>query len=494
MIVSRTLRRAVAAGAATVLAGTFAVGLAPNGAGAQEEFINGSGRADAKILRMGPSAGRLSLAPTIGLTLADYLGTKGRGESRTGDFAALDGSVPEQVKNELPIVRAESTDDDAGTTKTGGSAGTPASSPIKVGSSEQTASATKDPRGSASYTLGAYGLNPVFEMGSSTASATSGVIAKKTREAIGTTRISSIKLGGGVVTLNGLTWEAVQRTGEGATASADFRVDSVTLLQSGGTGLLGVPLPAVPVTIPGGDLSAALGPINNALKPSGLILSLPTKSTDGGISRVGPLAVQIADSEIGRTALGPVLGGLQPVRDPITGALISADKRFSTAVLLADVAVGIFSGSGRNDIEFGGASATTEGESFESPFGDFNFGSFTLPDSSDSAFSLSDSTSTGTDSFASTGSALGSSASSTGSSFTAGTTGTTGAAGTTAAAAPTTSTGRQTAVPLAANRTIPGKRGGVAALIGLAGLLAALGVASMDYRQIRSNRRTIVVS
>lgn len=490
MIVSRTLRRAVAAGLATVVAGSLAVGIAPGGASAQEEFILGSGRADAKILRMGPSAGRLSLAPTIGLTLADYLGSLGRGESRTGDFAALDGSVPVQVKENLPIVRAESRDEDAGTTKTASSAGTPASSPLKVGGSEQTATATKDPRGTATYTLGAYGLNPVFEMGSSTASATSGVIANKTREAIGTTRISSIKLGGGAVTLNGLTFEAVQRTGEGATATADFRVDSVTMLQSGGTGLLGVPLPPVPVTVPGGDLEGVLPQINAALKPSGLIVSTPTRSTEGGISRVGPLAVQIADSEIGRTALGPVLGGLQPVRDPITGALISADKRFSTAVLLADVAVGIFSGSGRNDIEFGGASATTEGENFESPFGDFNFGSFTLPDASDSAFDLATSDSSG--SLSSTPSLGGSSFSSTGASL--GSTGATTAGGATAAAPVSGGTrNAQTAVP-AASRRIPGKRGGAAALIGLLGLLAALGVASMDYRHIRSNRRTIVVS
>jgi hypothetical protein len=489
--VARTIRRAVAAGAATMLAGSLALAGTSGGAAAAEEFIKGSGRADAKILRMGPSAGRLSLAPTIGLSLADYLGTLGRGESRTADFAALDGSVPEEMKAELPIVRAESTEEDAGTTHRGGFAGTPPESPIKVGGSEQTATASKDPKGSSSYTLGAYGLAPVFELGSSTASASAGVIGGKTREAIGTTKVSSVKLGGGAVTLNGLTWEAVQRTGEGATAKADFRVDSVTMLQSPGTSPLGLPLPPVPVTIPvpggGTALDQVLPQINAALKPSGLILAMPSKSTDGGVSRVGPLGIQIADSEIGRTTLGPVLGALQPIRDPLTGALINADAEFSTAVLLADVAVGIFSGSGRNDIELGGASAFTEGESFVSPFGEFSFGSFTLPDSSDSAFNLDDS-----------GSSLSSSPSLGGSSFgsTGGALGATGAAGTTGASvgSPTSGPGAQTAVPLAASRTIPGKRGGVAALIGLTGLLAALAVASLDYRRIRSNRRTIVVS
>jgi hypothetical protein len=472
-----------------MLAGSLALVGTSGGAAAQEEFINGSGRADAKILRMGPSAGRLSMAPTIGLTLADYLGTLGRGESRTADFAALDGSVPEDFKSKMPIVRAESTEDDAGTTRRGGFAGTPPESPVKVGGSEQTATASKDPKGSSTYTLGAYGLAPLFELGSSTASASAGVIGGKTREALGTTKVSSLKLGGGAVTLNGLTWEAVQRTGDGAAAKADFRVDSVTMLQSPGTGPLGVPLPPVPVTVPvpggGTALDQVLPQINAALKPSGLILAVPSKSTDGGVSRVGPLGIQVADSEVGRTVLGPVLGGLQPIRDPLTGALINADSGFSTAVLLADVAVGIFSGSGRNDIEIGGASAFTEGESFENPFGSFSFGSFTLPDSSDSAFdlddsgsSLSSSPSLGGSSFDSTGAAL--------------STGATGAAD--AAVSTPSNPGAQTAQPLAASRTIAGTRGGVAALIGLTGLLAALAVASLDYRRIRSNRRTIVVS
>ena len=491
MIVSRTLRRAALAGVATIAVGSLAVSATP--VAAEGEFINGSGKADAKILRMGPSAGRLSLAPTIGLTLADFLGTLGRGESRTGDFAALDGSVPPEMKDQLPTVRAESTDEDAGTPHTGGFAGTPAGAPFAVGGSQQSATAFKDPKGTSSYTLGAYGAPGIFEMGSSTADSSAAVIGGKTREAIGTSRISSIKIGpGGVVTLNGLTWEAVQRTGEGAVTSADFRVDSVTILQSPGS-RLGLPLPAVPVQLPGGDLSAALGPINAALKPSGLIVSPPTKSTEGNIARVGPLTVQIADSEVGRTLLGPALGAAQPIRDPLTGALIGANPEFSTAVLLADVAVGVFSGSGRNDIEFGGASAFTEGEAFESPFGAFNFGAFELPDSSDSSFSLGSSDSSG--SLSSTPSLGGStfgSTGSTGSSLSTGAT-RTGATAAAPAAAGGTRSG-QTAVPVASGRTIAGKRGGAAALIGLLGLLAALGVASMDYRHIRSNRRTIVVS
>ena len=224
MIVARTLRRAAAAGAATIVVGSLAVVGGSAGAGADESFILGSGKADAKILRIGPSAGRLSLAPTIGLSLSDYLGTSARGESRTADFAALDGSVPEEMKAQLPIVRAESTEEGAGTPRTGTFAGTPAQSPIKVGGAELSATASKDPKGSSSFALGSYGVPGIFEMAGSSATSHAAVIGNKTREAVGTSRIGSIKLGGGAVTLNGLTWEAVQRTGEGATQSATFKV------------------------------------------------------------------------------------------------------------------------------------------------------------------------------------------------------------------------------------------------------------------------------
>lgn len=490
MTVSRTLRRAVSAGLATVVAGSLVVGLSPGGASAQEEFINGSGKAEAKILRVGPSTGRLSLSPTVGVSLADYIGTLGRGQAFTADFAALGTALPPELTAALPAVRAESTAENAGTPQTAAVAGTPAGTPVQVGGVTLSATGKKDPRGSASATLASFGIPGIIEIGGVTAQSEAGVVDRKRREAIGTTRIASIKLGGGIVTLNGLTWEAVQRTGEGEGLSAEFRVDSVTMLQEG---LLGILVPAtVPVPDAGAGLGQLLGQINTLLKPTGLVISMPTPSLEDGIARIGPLAIQIVNSELGRTLLGPVLGAAQPIRDPLTGALLSASADLSTAILLADVVTGVLSGAGRADVEIGGASAYTEGQRFDSPFGSFNLGSFTLPKGSGESFSLPD-----TPELSSTPSFGG-----TGLSTTPGSTGSTSFSppaktGTPAAApapAATTTAARQTAVPAASSRTIPGKRGGPAALIGLLGLLAALGVASMDYRHIRSNRRSIVVS
>src|SRR5687768_1589908 len=63
---------------------------------AEEEIVTGSGRADARLVRLGPAAGQLALAPSIALSLSDFLGTLGRGEARVAEYAALDGSVPEE--------------------------------------------------------------------------------------------------------------------------------------------------------------------------------------------------------------------------------------------------------------------------------------------------------------------------------------------------------------------------------------------------------------
>ncbi|MGH2759752.1 MAG: hypothetical protein ACRDKJ_09325, partial [Actinomycetota bacterium] len=85
-----------------------AAGASPAG-GAEEPFIPGSGKAEARIINVGPKAAKLSLAPTLGVTLADYLNTLGRGEALIFDWVALEDSIPVEVRTGLPPLRAEST-------------------------------------------------------------------------------------------------------------------------------------------------------------------------------------------------------------------------------------------------------------------------------------------------------------------------------------------------------------------------------------------------
>lgn len=470
--------RALAALAAGVLG---AAGVAALPAQADEEFVVGSGRADARIIRVGPSAGKLAIAPTIGLSLADFLGTLGRGEARTADLGALEVALPPEVVGLLPTSRTESTEENAEAGETVMVAGTPAGTPVTLGAIEEKTSATKAPRGASQVTVGAIGIPGVLEIGAAKASSTAQVIDKKTREARGVTSIGSLSLGGGAVVLRGLTWEAVQRTGEGAGTDGDFRVDAVTIAGQNVT----VPAGAIP-------LDAVLPQINAALAPSGLMIDAPTVQKEGDFVRVTPLAIRVVNSQLGQTVVAPILGAIQPARDPVTGAIVENCAECAVAILLADVVAGVVSGGGRLDIELGGVTGYTEGTRYESPF-DFDFSGVGGGASSDfgddaaaESFARSDSGSSPS-SFESSRAPL-----APGASPGAGAGGLAtpaGAPGDGAGAGADTNVAAGTLASASGDES--GSTGGAAALIGLAGVLAALALGAADFRAIRAARRTI---
>lgn len=464
--------RALAAVAAGAL-GAAAVLAMPSSAGADEDFIVGSGRADARILRVGPAAGQLALAPTIGLSLSDFLGTLGRGEARVADYGALDGSVPPELKSEAPDLRTESTEENAAAGKQQTFAGTPAGSPLTIGAMEQRSAAATDPKGSSEVTLGKVSIPGLIEIGGSTAASSAQVIDKKAREARGTTTISSLSLGGGAVVLKGLTWEAVQRTGEGAKVTGSFRVEGLTI---GGQ--------SVPVPADGTQLAAVLPQINAALAPTGLVLDAPVAAKDGELARVTPLGVRIVNSQVGQTAVAPVVGALQPVREPVTAAIIEGCDDCKAAILVADVLAGVVTGGGRFDLEIGGVTGYTEGTRYDSPF-NFNFSGIGGGASSD--FAGGD---FGAESF-------GGDLSSSSSSFDASSTGLAGTGPVGSPAAPAAApgvaggAGGATGTLAASAKGVTGTTGGAAALIGLVGLLGAVALGAADFRAIRAARRTI---
>ena len=108
------------------------------------------------------------------------------------------------------------------------------------------------------------------------------------------------------------------------------------------------------------------------LAPTGIVLDAPTVQKDGDFARVSPLGIRIVNSQLGQTVVAPVVGGLQPVREPVTGAIIENCDDCKAAILVADVMAGVITGGGRLDIELGGTTGFTEGTRYDSPF-NFNF-------------------------------------------------------------------------------------------------------------------------
>jgi hypothetical protein len=248
------------------------------------------------------------------------------------------------------------------------------------------------------------------------------------------------------VKLQALRWEAVHRSTAGGkrTITGSFSVGQASI----GPVALDVPVGS-------GNLSSILGPINTALAPTGFAIVQPKFSSDGGVADVSPLSFQIVNSALGRQFLAPILEAAQPIRQPLTDAIIQGSGgEASIAILVADLTLGIFSGSSQLHIEIGGANAYTEGQRFSSPFGP---GGFRPPPVGPQSV------------------------------FVPGRRGQPAVPGTT----PTTDQAAElTAALPPSQRTVPGDKGGIAVAVGIVGLAAALGLAGADWYRMRASRRS----
>lgn len=342
-------------------------------AGAQEAaFGTGSGRASARYLKVGPSRGSLALAPTVGLALSDFLNTRGRGDVRTVDFAALEDSLPPELVGALPTVKVESTEEGSENGRTA-TLGTPAEVPVGLSAAELRASAGAAPFGRSSFETAPLGLDVVAVSGG-TAQAFSGIVDGNVREAVGAVEIGKVDIGRGALVLEGLRWKAVHRSGAATAEQGSFTVGSVSVAGQ----RFGAPDGAEQ---PLADALAAAQPL---LGPLGLQITLPKPRIEGGIVEMTPLRIRVANSELG-TVIGPVLEGAQPVRDALVDAIRSGSEEVDVALLLTDVALGVLAGGSTLDIEIGGVTAQTAEPATGFTFGGGAAGGFDLSSGSPTA-------------------------------------------------------------------------------------------------------------
>jgi len=366
--------------------------------GAEEPFIAGSGKAEARLINVGPKAAKLSLAPTLGVALADYLSTLGRGEALVFDWVALEDSIPKEFRDMVPPLRAEST----GPPECRDRVRTyPEGSP--VGMMEQRSRATASgPYGESTFSISSFDVPGALGVSGAIARSTAGVLEGDIREATGVTEVGELSIAEGTVTLKGLRWVAVHRSGGEDDVDGGFTVEAVNV---GGVAL---PIPD------SGELHSVIGPINEALKPLGIALRLPVVNTSGGVARITPLAISIFESPLRSQLFGPLLGGIQPVRQPLVDELFGLGEQIdeqtggeeeveegdrqvtqtgcngdplppqpgdssgardyaATSVLVTDITLGAVTGVSSLQVAVGGAQAFTEGTIFDSPFGTGGF-------------------------------------------------------------------------------------------------------------------------
>jgi hypothetical protein len=382
--------------------------LVPLGTGAgadpaQDNFVAGSGRARASLFEILPRTGGLTIPVNFGKALVTYQGLSatatsgglkppsqnsadggcgggfqppGGGNGGGGNGPGGGGAPPppspgggKGPSTSFPFVSTltvSTGDKDAAKGRQMDQLAMPPGGPVSGALEHQEVAATTDPSATAATTSGRLAFGPLAEVVQGRTEATTGVVDQKARLAHALTTIDRLNLLGGMIVLGDLRWEATQRTGDGERADGSFSVGSI-LFQ-------GKPLPAPPGPpsgLPGGSapvLPDPLAALNTALAPTGIALVAPHFETVNGIAQVSPMSLRFADSALGRAVLGPIVGDLQPLRDPIVGGLLAASCDFGTAVTVADVAAGVLTGSGGISFDFGGVTATTEGEHYDNPF------------------------------------------------------------------------------------------------------------------------------
>ena len=370
------------------------------GAGADPTFVTGSGRARANLFEIIPRTGGLEIPVNFGKALATYQGLSatatsggvkppsqpsadggcGGGLQPPGGGGGGGGGTPAPPKppggggngpsTSFPWVSTVSVstgDKDAEQGRSVDQGQFPDGSPITGRIEHQEVRATAAPLAEAGTTHLQLGFGPLVEVVHGRTEAETGIIDRKTRLAHAVTTMDRLNLLDGLISLVDVRWEATQRTGEGEAADGTFTVGTV-LFQ-------GKPLPAPPAppaAVPGGvpqpALPDPLAVLNTAIAPSGISVGTPRLEIAGGVARVTPLTLRFSDSALGRVLLAPLVTSLQPLRDPVVGGLLALSCDFGTAVTVADVATSILTGSGAISFDFGGVSATTEGEVYDNPF------------------------------------------------------------------------------------------------------------------------------
>ncbi|HYH49403.1 MAG TPA: hypothetical protein VEG38_07625 [Acidimicrobiia bacterium] len=370
------------------------------GAGAEPEstFVAGSGRARASLFEIVPRTGGLEIPINFGKALVTYQGlsaTATSGGVKPPSQEAADGEcggaqppgggggggggapAPPKLGGDNPTafpfvstLTVSTGDENADKGREIDQGRFPDGSPITGRFEHQAVRANADPYGWAATTSGQVAFSPLIEVVNGRTEAETGIKDRKARIAHAVTTMDRLNLFGGLVSLIDVRWEATQRTGDEPRADGTFAVGSV-LFQ-------GKPLPAPPAPpappagFPGGGsappLPDPLAVLNTALGPTGLAVESPRLDTAGGVARVTPMTVRIADSALGSVVLAPLVTSLQPLRETAVGGLLALSCDFGAAVTVGDVASGVVTGTGGIRFDFGGVSATTEGEVYDNPF------------------------------------------------------------------------------------------------------------------------------
>ena len=459
----RTVRVGIAAVTATLL--TFAI-TSPGGAAPVQEsggagFGNGTGNAIALVYKVNPIFGNLSFGITVGESVAGHQNTAATGQSQSIDLgvigvtlaaAGCKGADPTLAADKQPQpVIVQSSDPGAANGK----------SAKEANIISQFASATPQPLAKAITEIGPVGEQNGLFLSGGKATATSGIPSAGVRQATATTDISKVSLLGGLVTLNGLHWEAVQETGGRTTDKGTFTLGSINILGQ--------------TLAPDPNSLTQLDNAQQFLNSIGITISRPQARVASGVVFVDPLRIGIVPSKLRDSVIATLLGQLQDARESLVEAIQSISCNGSTNILgnngstlvtVLDLALGSISGAGSLTVELGGVQATTKESAAFQGLGNIP----PLDNGTTGGVDLTDLGATGGTDLGDLGTDLGA---------------------TTGGSAPTLGNKGGGSTPTKPIANVDGSRGGTLAAVGAAGLLLLLATAEADRRKMRRAQREI---
>ena len=375
----RYTRATVCVGLACVLGAGVCIVELGSSSGADTSFVPGDALAQAQALTVAPTTGGLNYAITLATSISNYQDAEAQSLSQTVDLGAIgtslesegcNGAAPTLPQSDVPPpVQAEST---SGNQSLSDSI-TPQSSPDGLGIGNEAATATTQPSSGSLTTASNISVpGGLLAVNGLTSSAKASIDNGATRTATATSDIGQITLGNGAVVLGDLQWTATNQSGGATTATGTFSIGSLTV-------------DGVPVDL--SSLSSSANPqsvlsiINTALSPVGLNVQWPTQSTlSDGTVQISPLVIGIDNNALGQQVIGANENSAQPVREALVNAVLSADCNLASEITVGDIGMGVLSGGGNLNLDFGGASAETDDQAATSPFG--SGGGTALPSSS----------------------------------------------------------------------------------------------------------------
>ena len=159
-----------------------------------------------------------------------------------------------------------------------------------------------------------------------------------------------------MVVINSPRWEASTTSGGTETATGTFTFASATILG----------IDRTVANFPG-DFNDFASGVASFLSALGVSLQYPKLVTEPGRVTMTPIVVGLNNPPIGLDFIQPLLKAIAPLREESNRKMISEDCNNQAILQVADLALGILSGSGAVSLSAGGVTAFTAATEFPEP-------------------------------------------------------------------------------------------------------------------------------